>query len=185
MGFTKKNVTRSKYTRAKRVKRSKKTNKRRSRKCVKGGDDDDDEYAWTRMQIDEKLKKIVESINIRSRNVDYYIIMEKNGGSDINYKIQKFTSPTTKHSFFKGNKLNFNKLNFERGKEENIARNKILPSIDMLKFEEEEKKGTSEITNTVRRIRPGCILRKINDDLYEIDVSLTTKFIDYDEKIGG
>lgn len=170
MAFTKKNVTRSKYTRAKRVKRVKKTNKRRSQKCVKGGGEE------------EHLKGIVHSIN-RSGNVDYYVIIEKEGyGTDTRYTIQKFTLPTIKTYFLKGSKSNFNKLNFKLGEIKVIKRNEIRPIVMSLTTEEplEERNlpgfDPSVILNTMRRLGPGCIL-KYHDDIYELDVSLTEQFV--------
>ena len=172
MAFTKKNVTRSKYTRAKRVKRVKKTNKRRSQKCVKGGGGEENN--------NEDLKIIVNTINIRSRNVDYYLIINKK--DDENYTIQKFTSPTIKKTFLKGSKSNFNILDFELGETKDIKRNQILPSLDLLNFKQseeelEEYKFNSVLVNTMRRLKPGCIL-KYHDftKKYELDVSLTEQY---------
>lgn len=170
MAFTRKNVTRSKYTRAKRVK---KTNKRRSQKCVKGGGEE------------EILNEIVNFINFRSRNVDYYLIIKKtNHGKNTNYTIQKFTSPTIKTSFLKGSKSNFNKLNFKLGETKEIERTEIRPHLMSLENEEplEERDlpgfDPSVLLNTMRRLRPGCIL-KYNEmtKYYELDVSLTEQFM--------
>lgn len=172
MAFTRKNVTRSTY---KRVKRVNKTNKRRSQKCVKGG-----EYK-------ENLKKIVDTIN--DNTVNYYVVTSKTKRArEIMYGIRKFTLPTTKYSILKGTKPNFNKLIFSLDKEEKeIERKYILPSLLMFKYDEKNDNENDDDNdeNLIRRARPGCILRN-NDgnQFYEIDVGLSLnlrRMIDADD----